>query len=138
MVTHPGTSTMASVTLPLPETQELNSPALQRRVNQLRTIDNVTNWFYLVREYLVLGSVVGLTIAFYIYREEWGLAWFSNVPLTFLAIVVIGACQHRLTNLAHEASHYMLFRNRFLNEFISDWFCLFPMWSSTHQYRLQH
>jgi fatty acid desaturase len=51
---------------------------------------------------------------------------------------VIGAGQHRLTNLAHEASHYMLFRNRWLNEFISDWFCLFPMWSSTHQYRLQH
>ena len=98
----------------------------------------MTNWFYLIREYLVVGSVVGLTITFYIERESWGLAWAWNVPLTLLAIVVIGACQHRLTNLAHEASHYMLFRHRLLNEFISDWFCLFPMWSSTHQYRLQH
>ena len=40
--------------------------------------------------------------------------------------------------VAHEASHYLLFRNRILNELVSDWLCLFPMWSSTHHYRLQH
>lgn len=127
-----------SATLTVPPTQELNSPALQKRINKLRATDNITNWFYLAREYLIVGSVIALTIAFYMNREDWGLSWFWNVPLTLLAILVIGACQHRLTNLAHEASHYMLFRNRKLNEFISDWFCLFPMWSSTHQYRLQH
>jgi fatty acid desaturase len=127
-----------AATLSLRPDQELNTPALMRRVNQLRTIDNVTNWFYLVREYLVLGTIVGLTIALYMNWESWGLAWAWNVPVTLLAIVLIGAGQHRLTNLAHEGSHYMLFRHRLLNELVSDWFCLFPMWSSTHQYRLQH
>jgi fatty acid desaturase len=125
-------------TLPQPAQAELNSPELQRRINALRTIDNVTNWFYLVREWLILGGVLGLTLTFYLHYESWGLAWAWNVPVTLLAIVLIGACQHRLTNLTHEASHYMLFRNRLLNELVSDWFCMFPMMSSTHHYRLQH
>jgi fatty acid desaturase len=119
-------------------TQELNTRDMHRRVNDLRSIDNLTNWFYLVREWLVLASVIGLTIFFYEQREEWGLSWVWNVPVTFVAVVLIGACQHRLTNLAHEASHYMLFRNRLLNEVVSDWFCMFPMMSCTHHYRLQH
>jgi fatty acid desaturase len=127
-----------SAILTLPPHPTLNSPTFQKRVNQLRTIDNVTNWFYLIREYVLLGLVVALTIGFYITRESWGLSWFWNVPVSLFAIVIIGAFQHRLTNLAHEGSHYMLFRNRWLNEFVSDWFCLYPMWSTTHQYRLQH
>jgi fatty acid desaturase len=127
-----------SATLSVRPGTALNSPAMQKRINQMRATDNLTNWFYLVREYLLLAGVVGLTIWFYMSREDWGLSWFWNVPLTLLAIVLIGAGQHRLTNLAHEASHYMLFRNRLLGEFVSDWFCLFPMWSTTHQYRLQH
>jgi fatty acid desaturase len=111
---------------------------MQRRVNDLRTINNITNWFYLAREWFLLASILALTIAFYDWRESWGLAWLWNVPVTFVAVVLIGACQHRLTNLAHEASHYMLFRNRLLNELVSDWFCMFPMLSCTHHYRLQH
>jgi fatty acid desaturase len=117
---------------------ELSSPEVQRRINALRATDNVTNCFYLVREYVFLALILGLTITFYNRRAEWGLAWAWNVPVTLLAIAVVGAMQHRLSTLAHEASHYMLFRNRKLNELVSDWFCMFPMWSTTHHYRLQH
>ncbi len=129
---------MSAPVITAPPALALNHPPLQRRINQLRVTDNVTNWYYLAREWLVTGLAIGLTIAFYQYRERWDLPWALNVPVTLLAVVVIGACQHRLTNLAHEASHYMLFRNRLLNEAVSDWFCLFPLWSSTHIYRLQH
>lgn len=121
-----------------PTGPELNSPELQRRVNSLRTTDNVTNWFYLAREWLFLALVIGSAIGFYQYQLAAGLAWWWNVPVSFLAIVLIGAGQHRLTNLAHEASHYMLFRHRLLNELASDWFAMFPLLSSTHHYRLQH
>lgn len=119
-------------------THELNSPEVQKRINALRTIDNTTNWFYLVREYAVLALTLGLAIAFFHYRESWGLAWAWNIPVALVAITIVGAMQHRLSTLAHEASHYMLFRNRLLNELVSDWFCMFPMLSTTHQYRLQH
>jgi fatty acid desaturase len=119
-------------------TQDVNSREFQRRINALRVSDNWTNWYYLAREYFFFVLVIGGTIAFYQNYDAWGLHWFWNVPLTLLAVVVIGACQHRLTNLAHEASHYMLFHNRKLNELVSEWFCMFPMLSSTHFYRLQH
>ncbi len=117
---------------------KLNAPELQRKINALRSIDNVTNWYWLAREYLFLGLVVCVTILFYQERAAWGLAWAWNVPLTLLAIILVGAGQHRLVNLGHEASHYMLFRNRVLNEVISDLFCMFPVWTTTHSYRLQH
>jgi fatty acid desaturase len=50
----------------------------------------------------------------------------------------MGVGQHRLIMLGHEASHYLLFRNRVLNDLASDWFCMFPLLSLTHNYRLQH
>jgi fatty acid desaturase len=116
----------------------LNSPDLIRRVNALRQTDNWTNWFYMLREYLFLASVVGVAILFYMQREAWGLSWLWNIPVTLLAVTLIGAGQHRLTTLGHEASHYMLFRNRKLNELASDFLCMFAVWSTTHHYRLQH
>jgi fatty acid desaturase len=111
---------------------------LLRRVNVLRRTDNLTNWFYLAREYLFLGAVVGLTLALYHWLFVHQLSWLYAIPATGLAVVLIGAGQHRLTTLGHEASHYLLFRNRLLNELVSDWLCMFPMWSTTHHYRLHH
>jgi fatty acid desaturase len=116
----------------------LTSLEFLRRVNALRRLDNSTNCFYLAREYLFLGTIAGLTIAFYQYRGDWGLAWVWNVPVTLFAMVLMGAGQHRLTTLGHEASHYILFKNRKLNELVSDVLCMFPVLSTTHQYRLQH
>jgi fatty acid desaturase len=117
---------------------DLKNPDLLRQVNILRRPNNVTNWFYLAREYLYLVFIISLTIIFYHSRAPWGLSAAWNVPVTLVAIVLIGAGQHRLTTLGHEASHYMLFRHRLLNELVSDLFCMFPVWSTTHHYRIQH
>src|SRR5437016_3682904 len=76
---------------------DLNTPEMQRRVNALRPVDNLTNWLYLLREYAFLTSVIGLTLAFYQFRAGWGLAWQWNVPVALLAVLLIGAGQHRLT-----------------------------------------
>src|SRR5207249_4844170 len=130
-----GTMDSAVSSSPVPS---LSDPALLRRVNALRRLDNRTNWLYLLREYCLLGTVLALTIAFFQYRADWDLAWAWTIPVTLAAIVLIGAGQHRLTTLGHEASHYMLFKHRKLNELVSDFFCMFPMWSTTHHYRLQH
>lgn len=116
----------------------LNDPEFLRQVNDLRRTDNVTNWFYLAREYLFLAAVVGGTIAFYHWLDAAGLSWLWAVPVTLVAIVLVGAGQHRLATLTHEAAHYMLFRNRVLNELVSEWFCMYPLLSATHNYRVQH
>src|SRR5687768_5437075 len=116
----------------------LSDPELLRRVNALRETDNVTSWYYLAREWLFLSAVIGGTVAFYylLLNNGWSLAW--AVPVTLVAIVCVGAGQHRLATLTHEAAHYMLFRDRLLNELVSEWFCMFPILGQTHPYRVQH
>src|SRR5207248_6652598 len=61
-----------------------------------------------------------------------------SVPVFVLAVVLVGAGQHQLSGLSHEGGHHILFRNRLLNELVCDWFTMFPLFSSTHHYRLQH
>jgi fatty acid desaturase len=116
----------------------LNRPDILRQVNRLRRLDNWRNWFHLARVYIFLGLVTGATIASYQHLGVWGLSWLWNIPATLLGVALVGVGQHRLVMLGHEASHYCLFRHRLLNELASDWFCMFPLLSTTHNYRLQH
>jgi fatty acid desaturase len=115
-----------------------NDPDIQRQVNQLRQTDNVRGWFYIAREYVFLAAFIGGAIAFYSWVEGSGVSWLWAIPVTLLAITFIGAVQQRLATLTHEAAHYMLFHNRLLNELTSEWFCMFPIFGTTHSYRVQH
>lgn len=60
------------------------------------------------------------------------------VPVVVLLAAVIAAVQHRLSGLAHEASHSRLFRNRLVNELASDLLLLFPILAVTSKYRAAH
>ncbi|MBW3599669.1 MAG: fatty acid desaturase [Planctomycetes bacterium] len=130
--------TVAPSARPADELDAFKNPGFQKRVNELRQPDNVTNWFYIAREYLILAVVLGVPLAFYHFYDAWGLHWLWNVPVTFATILLVGMCQHRIGNLGHEGGHYALFRNRLLNELASNWFALYPLWGITHTYRLQH
>jgi fatty acid desaturase len=120
------------------QTPTLRDPEFQRQVNTLRQIDNWRNWLYLAREYAWLAALIGLTIAFYHILWADGLSLLWAVPVTLVTILCVGAGQHRLGAVTHEAAHYILFRNRLLNEVVSEWFCMFPMLGTTHSYRVQH
>jgi len=113
----------------------LQDSRLKAKLQELRRVDNLTNVYYLVRTYLFLLVVIGGTIWFY-HENVWG--WWWNIPVTLLAIVLVGAGQHQLTGLAHEASHHILFKSRLINDLVSDWLCMFPLYGSTQHYRLQH
>ena len=118
--------------------RSINDPDILRQVNELRRTDNVMNWLYLAREYLFAAFVIGGVIALYesCWTGPWSLAWL--IPVLIAANLCIGAVQHRLATFTHEAAHYMLFRNRLLNEFVSEWFCMLPILGTTHSYRVQH
>ena len=104
----------------------------------LRQVDNHTNLLFLALEYLSLAIVIGGAIVFAEYRQSWGLPWFWNVPVFAIAIVLIGGIQHRLAGLGHESSHYSFMKNRNLNDLIPDLFCMFPLFTTIHFYRLFH
>jgi fatty acid desaturase len=128
---------MATAACP-PTIASLSDPRIKERIQALRATDNTTNIHYLVRTYLYFALVIGGTLAFYHLQVTHAWCWAWNIPVTLLAIVLIGAGQHQLSSLSHEAAHHILFRNRYANELASDLLCMFPLYSSTHHYRLQH
>jgi fatty acid desaturase len=137
LFSHPEVS-MASVSVPQAKPRSLRDADLKEKLQELRQTDNYTNVYYLVRTYVYLAMVIGGAVAFDVWRPAWGLSWWWNVPVAVVAVVLVGAGQHQLSGLAHEAVHHILFRNRWLNDLASDLFCMLPLFSSTHHYRLQH
>ena len=129
---------MAAATSAQPKLQSLNDPEFKKRLQELRQTDNYRNWFYVVRTYALFALVIGGAVSFYHFTRAGGASIFWNVPVFFAAIMIVGALQHHLANLAHEAVHHTLFKNRYLNDLASEWFCSFPMFSSTFHYGLHH
>src|SRR5262249_9786497 len=129
---------LMSAGLAAPMSRSLQDGELKEHLQRLRQTDNVTNLWYLLRTYLYFVVVIGGAVWFDLYRQgqDWSVLW--SVPVFLLAVVLVGAGQPQLSGLAHEGVHHILFRNRTFNELASDWFCLFPLFSSTHHYRLQH
>jgi len=120
---------MATAVAAPPTTKLLQDADLKARLQQFRQPDNLTNWYYLLRSYLLLALAIGGAVYFFAHRAEWGLHWAWDVPVAVVAVVLVGAGQHQLTVLAHEASHHTLFKNKLLNELVSDWCCMFPVLS---------
>lgn len=111
---------------------------LNARIMRLRHVRTLPNLAYLAIEYATIAVVISATIVFAEYRSSWGIAWGWNVPVFAIAIVLIGALQHRLAGLGHESSHYTLVKNKFAGDLIGDLFCMFPILSCIHFYRLFH
>ena len=64
--------------------------------------------------------------------------YFPNVLTFLLAVVVIGSRQFALAVLAHDGAHNLLFFNEKINDFVSQWFCAFPLFSDNRPYRPYH
>ena len=111
---------------------------LNAQIMRLRHVKTLPNLAYLAIEYATIAVVVAATITFAEYRSSWNIAWGWNVPVFAVAIVLIGGLQHRLAGLGHESSHYTLVKNKFAGDLLGDLFCMFPILSCIHFYRLFH
>jgi fatty acid desaturase len=104
----------------------------------LKARDNWTNWRYLALNWFVIIATLGLAIWAEDALRTAGYGWPAILPVALLTIIVMGASQHQLGGAIHEGTHYQLFANRTLNEAASDWLAGFPIYTSTHHYRLHH
>jgi len=129
---------MSNATTEPKPTKSLRDADLKATLQHLRQTDNLTNWYYLARTYLYFVLVLGSTLYFFAHRESWELSWAWNVPVAILAVILVGAGQHQLSALAHEGVHHILFRGRYLNDLACDFLAMFPLFSNTYHYRLQH
>ena len=82
----------------------------------LKQRDNLTNFGYIAGIYaVIIITAVAAIGVFEAYRAgEIGLGW--AILAGFLAVLSMGASQHQFGAVIHEATHYMLFENRKLNE----------------------
>jgi fatty acid desaturase len=110
----------------------------QAELQALKSRDNHTNFSYIGLVYLVVVATIAATMWVYSAIQAGTLSWWWAVPVTFVAIVSIGASQHQLGGVVHEGTHYILFANRKMNELVSDWLAAFPIYTSTYAFRLHH
>ncbi len=116
----------------------LTDGVFKQKLQVLRQTDNSTNWYFLFRCYVYFGIVAALSVFVYESVRVGEISWMYAVPTLILSVLLMGAGQHQLSGLAHEGVHHILFRNRMLNELASDWLTMFPVFSATHLYRMQH
>ncbi len=88
------------------------------------------------------SALMGVSLVFHawvIIGSAMALFFFFPNPLTFiLAVMIIGARQLGLAVLMHDAAHNALMPHRKLNEFVSDFFCAYPLLARTDSYRRYH
>jgi fatty acid desaturase len=77
---------------------------------------------------------------------NWGLvfgsmalvAWWPNLLTVLIALFVIGARQLGLAVLMHDASHYALFSDKKVNDWVGNWLGAYPIWGDLRPYRPYH
>jgi fatty acid desaturase len=116
----------------------LRDPAFRQLLQDVRQTDNRTNWLYIARSWLILLVVLAAAVAGLEWVAYSGVGWGWAIPIVVVSAIFVGAGQHHLGVLGHEGSHRTLFRNRWLNELASDWLCMYPLFTTTYMYRLQH
>lgn len=65
-------------------------------------------------------------------------AWLPNSLTFVVAVMIIGSRQLGLAILMHEAAHNALFKTRWLNDFVGEWFCGRPILAELDAYRHYH
>ncbi|MEL6844349.1 MAG: fatty acid desaturase family protein, partial [Bacteroidota bacterium] len=59
--------------------------------------------------------------------------------LTYLAaLIIIGARVHALAILMHDATHFRFLKNKKWNDLLTNYFCMYPIFSSIEGYRVNH
>jgi fatty acid desaturase len=86
----------------------------------------------LIQTFLAISSDWALVVASVCLVHFYSLWW------TPIALLVIGSRQRALVVLTHDASHFLLAQNRYINDVIANLFLCFPMLKSLKYYRAVH
>jgi fatty acid desaturase len=128
-----------SVSARLSDTRTLDKP----RLLPMRELAADVRAFSMVSESRAMGAVawqwavIGGTVAAFVLASP-HLSWAAWIPLYLLALLTIATRQHAFLALVHEATHYRLSNHRAWNDFLSDFFCAFPVGMCTDVYRRLH
>lgn len=118
---------------------QTSTPRFAREeLQSLRELDNITNIRFIIGVWLVIAAAVTGALMTYASYVDGEISFLWTIPVTIVAVIVIGASQHQLGGIIHEGTHFLLFKDRKLNELVSDWAAGFAIYTSTHSFRLHH
>ena len=118
---------------------KVEGPRFSREELQgLRALDNHTNIRFIAGTWLVIVTAIACALWSYAAYVDGHISFFWTIPVTIAAVLAIGASQHQLGGIIHEGTHFLLFKDRMLNEAVSDWTAGFAIYTSTHSFRLHH
>ncbi|QDU57751.1 fatty acid desaturase family protein [Aeoliella mucimassa] len=118
---------------------DLSRREMYAEIRKLCAPDNFTNWYVLTREYVVYAAIVGACVwaTSLMTKAGWAIWW--QLPVYAVTILAIGFwSQTRLATLVHESSHYLLFKNRLLNDVMANLLVVFPFYGKVGNYRIGH
>ncbi|PSA95824.1 fatty acid desaturase [Bacillus atrophaeus] len=99
---------------------------LKSRLRELHIRNNWYNFFSLGYDWSLIIASIFITKLF--------PSWWMYI----LSIIIIGSRMRAFDNLMHEASHALLFKNRFLNKWMACFFAAFPVFTSYTAYCNSH
>jgi len=118
---------------------DLSRREMYAEIRKLCSSDNTTNLFVLAREYAVLAAVIAGCVTAYHQITASGASLLWMLPIYVASIMMIGIwVQNRLGCLIHESSHYLLFKNRKVNDIVANLFVAFPLFGVISNYRIGH
>lgn len=82
-----------------------------------------------------MAMIYNWLLIFFILLMYQQLSTFWLYPL---AILIIGARMHALTILMHDAAHYRFLKDRKWNDWISNLFIMYPIFTTIEKYRANH
>jgi len=113
---------------------KINSQWLRERCR----VDARRNLAWVLLDHLCLVAVVGGAIAFDFWRAAQGLHWGWTAAVWGPAAMAVGAIQHRIGLMGHEASHYLLHPDRKWNDVLAELLCFYPVFGTVAKYRAKH
>ena len=98
----------------------------QDELRRLSRVNPLLGWIHVIGEWSLIVATI------YLCQRYW------NPLLYIFAVAFIGARQHALLILMHDGVHYRLFRNRPLNDWVSEVLLAWPHLVSARAYRKNH
>lgn len=113
----------------------------RRRVTELFTRDEIRmlNERSDLMGFAAVGftwGVIVATLAMLVWAK--GQSPWIAIPAFIVGFVILAGRHLALAILHHDAAHTSLFKTRWLNEWIGDWFCARPGWNHLVRYRAHH
>lgn len=109
-----------------------NEPALFARIQRLAVRSQAKTVFWITALWAYIFSLIALLRLLVSNETAWCL-----LPALPLLLLLAGA-QHAMLVLMHDAAHGRLFRNRRINDAVSNLFLSWPLLVSTESYRRAH